>query len=230
MKKLHKYEYVIIVLLLGFIAICTKTKPDTKTIENLKVSLLSEYYTSARYNAFSEKATNEGYFQIAKLFKALSTAESIHARNFKRVLDQSGIKIEKKEPGYLVESTEKNLQKSIEEEIMDIDSIYPTFIEQSINSDISQANDVFTFVWQAEKTHKNLLMLIYDLLMTTEIKINEVAVSSAPSRENLSKIENLFSKTDYYVCPIDGKVFDNTDITDKCSLCNTSQMNFILIK
>jgi rubrerythrin len=229
MKKLIKYEVVALLLVFGFITSCNKAETDTNTLSNLKASLVSEYYTSSRYNAFAEKAEKEGYFQIAKLFKALSVAESVHARNFKQVLDLAGVKTEKHVPAYLVESTEKNLKSAIEEEVMDIDSIYPSYELQSIGSDIRQANDVFNYVWQAEKTHKDLLMLIYDVLMTSEIKENGVAVSSAPSKESLSQIEDMFSKTNYYVCPMDGRVFDTSNIADKCNFCLTSRSKFIVI-
>jgi rubrerythrin len=208
---------------------CTKSKPDNETIDNLKSSLISENFTSARYTAFSEKAERDGYLQIAKLFKALSMAESVHARNFKKVLDDAGVKIEKSNPEFIVESTEKNLQNAIEEEIMDVDSVDPVFIKQSANSEIKQANDVFTFVWEAEKTHKDLLVMIYDILMTKEIHENGIAVASAPASENLSTIEDLFSKTDYYVCPIDGRVFDSTNLSEKCGLCSTTREKFIKI-
>jgi rubrerythrin len=218
------------IIVIGFIAGCTKSKPDTQTITNLKTSLISEYYTNARYNAFSEKAEKEGYRQIAKLFKALATAESIHARNFENVLDEAGIDVEKTIPEFKVETTEKNLQLAIEEEIMDIDSTDPGYIEESLNSEITKANDVFSAVWEAEKTHKNLLVLIYDVLMTKAFKVNDVAKESAPSRENLATIEDLFSKTNYYVCPIDGRVFDSSNVTEKCNTCMTEKSNFIIIK
>lgn len=229
MKKLIKYEVMALLLVFGFITSCNKAETDTNTMSNLKASLVSEYYTNARYNAFAEKAEKEGYFQIAKLFKALSVAESVHARNFKQVLDLAGVRTEKHVPDYIVESTEKNLQSAIEEEVMDIDSIDPGYIEQSFNSQIKQANDVFTFVWEAEKTHKNLLVFIYDLLMTNEVKENGVTVASAPSKASLSNIEDLFLKTNYYVCPMDGRVYDTSNIAEKCSICLTPKSKFIVI-
>jgi len=220
---------ITIIIGIGLFTACSNSKPDTETISNLKASLNSENYTSARYNAFSDKAIKEGYMQIGKLFKALSIAESVHAKNFKNVLDSIGVKIEKTNPNYVVESTEKNLQNAIKEEIMDIDSIYPNYIKQSNNSSIKQANHTFTQVWEAEKTHKNMLVMIYDKLMTEELKINNVTVASAPSNKNISNIEELFSKTDYYVCPVDGCISDSTGLMEKCSVCETPKNNNITI-
>lgn len=229
MKKKIIIKAVAIFFVAGIFVGCKNVNPDKDTVANLKTSLISEYYTSARYNAFSDKAEKEGYMQIAKLFKALSVAESVHARNFKNILDSAGVKTDNVVPGFLVGSTEINLENAIKEEIMDIDSIYPGYIKQSNNSPLIKANQTFSSVWEAEKTHKDLLVMIYDILMTNLIKVNEVAVTSAPASENLVTIGNLFSKTNYYVCPVDGRVFDSTDITDKCSLCTTPRSNFIII-
>jgi len=159
----------------------------------------------------------------------LATAENVHAQNFKNVLAAAGVKIKKTDPVYRLESTEKNLQNSIKEEIVDMDIMYPRFMYQSKNSQVKQANKAFTDVCEAEKSHKDLLVLIYDVLMTNVVKKNDVAVASAPSKKNLSKIENIFSKTDYYVCPVDGSVTDNTQEIGSCSLCNTPKTKFIIV-
>lgn len=229
MKTKYVIKIVILFLATGFWISCTDTKPDKETVANLKTSLISEYYTNARYNAFSEKAEKEGYSQIGKLFKALATAESIHARNFKNILYSLGEKTDHFIPDYIVGSTQNNLQNAIEEEVMDIDSIYPHYIKQSDNSALKQANQTFNFVWEAEKTHKDLLVMIYDILMTKVIKVNEVAVASAPENNNLKVIDDLFAKTDYYVCPLDGRIFDSTNVNEKCSLCKTPKSDFIII-
>jgi rubrerythrin len=229
MKTNYLKRAVSLLFVFGFFAGCTYTKTDKETIENLKTSLISEYTTNAKYNAYSEKAEQEGYPQIGKLFKALATAENVHALKFKNLLGSKATKILKSEPVYLLESTEKNLQNAIVEEIIGMDVIDPGYIKQSENSDVKQANSTFAAVCEAEKSHKNLLVLIYDVLMTRVVKENAVAVASAPSKGNLSKIENLFSKTDYYVCPADGRVFDNTNLLENCPLCNTPKADFIVV-
>ena len=228
MKKKHFKNTMVLLFVLGVLAGCTKSKPDI-TIANLKLSLISENTTHTKYLAFSEKAVQDGYLQISKLFKALATAEGVHAKNFRNILVSTGEKFEDTDPTSPVESTEKNLQNAIKEEIMDIDSIYPLYIKQSENSLIKQANQTFSYTWEAEKTHKNLLVMIYDVLMT-KVEVNKKGLVSAPSGEKLPKIEELFSSTEYYVCPVDGRVYDNSNVPDKCRLCLTPKENFIIIK
>jgi rubrerythrin len=230
-RKLKRYLIIGIILLgiAGFYTSCSKDSPDKGTLANLKSSLISEYYTNARYSAFAEKAKKEGYLQIAKLFKALATAEGVHARNFKKVLDFAGVSTETSNSHFVVGSTEKNLKDAIQEEIMDIDIIYPAYIRQSYNSAISEANITFSKVWEAEKIHKNLLVIMYDQLMTKVIKVKESSLASAPTKENLSKIEELFSKTNYYVCPVDGRLLNNNDVNRACAMCHISKSNFLAI-
>ena len=138
MKKIFLYNIIASFLFLGLITGCKKEAfdnsssiSDKETIANLKSSLISKYNTSARYNAFSKEAEKEGYAKLSVLFKTLAASESIQGRNIKEVLDNAGIKTEKYEPDYIVESTEKNLKSAILEEVMCMDSIYPEYVKQS---------------------------------------------------------------------------------------------------
>jgi len=228
MKKSIIFSLAVLIIT-GFFTACSKINTDEKTIANLKSSLSYNIYAANMYDAFAEKASEEGYQQIAKLFKAMSLAEGVHAKNIKDVLESARIQTEKHVTHLLVESTEKNLQKAIQEEIMNIDIFYPRYIRQSINSGVDQANHIFSTVWEAEKTYKNILVLFYDQLMTKVVKTNRASIASAPQKENLSKIEDLFSKSDYYVCPADGRVLNNHDVTRACALCHISKSNFLAI-
>ncbi len=67
------------------------TDAKAKTVENMQAAFKGETTASAKYAAFSKKAEQEGFHQIALLFKAASTAENIHANNHKAVLQESGI-------------------------------------------------------------------------------------------------------------------------------------------
>lgn len=216
-------------IVIGFTLGCTDVKPDQETVSNLKTSLASEYFTRDRYTAYSERAEKEGYIQIAKIFKALSVAESVHARNFRDILESLGEKTEVTVPGFIVESTEKNLENAIKEEIMDMDSLYPSYILQSNFAEMRHANNTFTSICEAEKSHRDMLVLIYDMLMTNHVKVNDLVVSSAPAKENLPNIDDLFSKTNFMVCPHDGCVFEESEEMQNCALCHTSNSSLIMI-
>ena len=56
------------------------------TIDNVKAAYAGESQANRKYLAFSEKAAEEGFRNIATLFKAASEAEAIHARKLLRVM------------------------------------------------------------------------------------------------------------------------------------------------
>ena len=73
------------------------------TIENAKEALAGESQANRKYQAFSDKAAEEGFKNVATLFKAASEAEAIHAKKLLKVLAA-------------INSTEKNLEASVEGE------------------------------------------------------------------------------------------------------------------
>ena len=58
-------------------------KATTQTIDNMQSAYKGEMTATAKYEAFSKKAQEEGLHSIAVLYNAVSVAESIHARNHK---------------------------------------------------------------------------------------------------------------------------------------------------
>ena len=72
----------------------------SKTVENLRNAFAGESQANRRYLAFARKAEEEGFIEIAKLFRAVAEAETIHALNHLRVMDE-------------VKSTLENLEAAI---------------------------------------------------------------------------------------------------------------------
>jgi rubrerythrin len=56
----------------------------------MKDAFTGETTASAKYAAFAQKAEQEGYHEIAMLFKAASKSEKVHATNHKAVLTEAG--------------------------------------------------------------------------------------------------------------------------------------------
>src|SRR5664279_5078227 len=106
-------------------------KPSNVTLQNLETAFNGESNAHARYLAFAEKADQEGYFQIAGLFRAAARAEEIHARNheveIKRLGGTAQAKIEKPD----VKTTKENLQAAIKGETYERDVMYPDFYKQA---------------------------------------------------------------------------------------------------
>ena len=114
-----------------------------KTDENIKTAFTGEAKAVVRLQAFAEKADAEEMPQIAKLFRAVSLAEMVHAKKHLRNL--SGIK-----------STEENLQASFESETTVHEVFYPDFIKQAMEDGNKAAEIAFTQSRDTEEYHARL--------------------------------------------------------------------------
>jgi rubrerythrin len=123
----------------------------SKTEEYLKEAFAGESQANRKYLAFAAKADQEGYPQVARLFRAAGEAETIHAHNHLRALN--GIK-----------STRENLIEAIAGETHEFTKMYPEMIAAAKaeghkvgERTLSHANDV-------EKIHAQLYQSLLDSL------------------------------------------------------------------
>ena len=115
----------------------------TKSEENLLAAFAGESQANRKYLAFAEKAEREGFSQVAKLFRAAATAETVHAHNHLREL--GGIK-----------STKENIKEAIEGEYYEFTSMYPEFIENAKSENNKGAERTFNYANEVEKIHHKL--------------------------------------------------------------------------
>jgi rubrerythrin len=115
----------------------------TKTKENLKAAFAGESQANRKYLAFAKKAEDEGYPQVAKLFKAAAAAETIHAHNHLRIL--GGIK-----------GTAENLREAVEGETYEFKTMYPEFLAEAAEEGDKQAGWSFNIANEVEKVHAGL--------------------------------------------------------------------------
>ena len=125
------------------------------TGENLKEAFAGESQANRRYLAFSKKAEEEGYPQIAKLFRAAAEAETVHAHNHLRVM--KGIR-----------STKENLQEAVNGETHEFKKMYPEMIEQAKSEKNNEALQSFSFANSVEKIHASLYQRALDSLGKNE--------------------------------------------------------------
>lgn len=115
----------------------------TKTEKNLADAFAGESQANRKYIAFAKKAEEEGYKQVAKLFRAAAEAETVHALNHLRELN--GIK-----------STRENLEAAIKGESYEFQSMYPQMIEDAKAEKNDSALRSFNFANEVEKIHADI--------------------------------------------------------------------------
>src|SRR5512140_444341 len=104
-----------------------------------------------RYLAFARRADDDGYAQIARLFRAAARAEEIHAANHAAVIRKMGA-----QPKPVVKTTRENLEATIAAESYQRDSTYPAYIAQAKEDDNAEAQRTFTLAHNAEIEHVKL--------------------------------------------------------------------------
>ncbi|MBW1780547.1 MAG: rubrerythrin family protein [Deltaproteobacteria bacterium] len=107
------------------------------TEKNLAYAFAAESKAAVRNDAFAKKADSEGYPQIARLFRAISDAESVHARRYLRLMRGK------------IGSTEENMETAFQNEIKANVEEYPKLIKdaseegkESVLKAFSQSRDV----------------------------------------------------------------------------------------
>ncbi len=123
----------------------------SKTLENLQHAFAGESQANRRYLAFARKAEEDGYPQIARLFRAAAHAETVHALAHFRAMD--GVK-----------STAENLKEAIGGENYEVNSMYPPFIEAAKAEGDKRAQRSFELAWEVEKVHEELYREMLALL------------------------------------------------------------------
>lgn len=122
-----------------------------KTGQFLKEAFAGESQANRKYLAFAAKAEEEGYPQVARLFRAAAEAETVHAHNHLRVL--GGIK-----------TTRENLKEAIEGETHEFKTMYPEMIDAAREEGEKLAERTFRFANEVEKEHAKLYQKLLDNL------------------------------------------------------------------
>jgi rubrerythrin len=123
----------------------------SKSVENLQTAFAGESMANRRYLAFAKKADQEGFPQIARLFRAAAHAETIHAHNHLRAMD--GLK-----------GTADNLEVAIAGEHYEVVDMYPTMHAEAEKEGERRAIQTFNYALQTEKIHEALYREAADTL------------------------------------------------------------------
>jgi rubrerythrin len=111
-----------------------------ETEGNLQQAFGGESMANRRYTFFADKAEKEGYPQVARLFRAVAEAETIHARNHFLVMDAVG-------------STKDNLTAASIGEHLEFTGMYPNFLEKAREERNQRAEKTFEYANAVERIH-----------------------------------------------------------------------------
>ena len=112
------------------------------TNDNLKDAFAGESQANQKYRAFAKKAEQDGFPNVARLFRTTAEAERIHAEGHLKGLGDIG-------------ATADNLKAAIEGETYEYTTMYPPMLEQA-EAEGHRARTMFGYAVKAEAVHAEL--------------------------------------------------------------------------
>jgi len=176
-----------------------------ETIKNLQAAYNGESNAHVRYLAFAKKADQEGYKQVAVLFRATAKAEAIHRDRHATVIRQMGGTPTAKIEAPTVKSTRENLQAAEKGESYERDTMYPQFSGQARKASNKAAVQSFDYAANAEAGHAKFY---------------------AQALTNLEQWK--VAKSAYYVCPECGLTVAVLNF-EECSECGVAKAKFVKV-
>ena len=128
---------------------------ESKTLKNLMEAFAGESQANRKYLSYSKKAEADGKINAAKLFKAASDAETLHALKLFEVAGK-------------VKSTTDNLKDAVIGETHEYQEMYPDFLKEAEAEGNRAAITIFTFAMKAEEVHARLYKEALDNLDQTD--------------------------------------------------------------
>jgi len=164
----------------------------SKTQDFLKEAFAGESQANRTYQAFASKADKEGYSQAAKLFRAASEAEAVHANNHLRAAKS-------------IRSTPENLKEAISGEDHEYQIMYPEMIETAKAEKLKDAEMSFYYANEVEMIHSQL----FNKLLSNQGKSTETfPYYVCPCCGNTVEKE---PPAKCHVCSAEGKLFKRID-------------------
>ena len=172
---------------------------DSQTAKNLLTSYAFESQATTRYIFFSNKAKDDGFIQIANIFKETSDQELEHALRFFKFFNGGDLEVTARFLTGVVKSTYENLIAAADLENYVHTDLYPGFAKTGREEGFNRAADFWDAISVAEAQHEKTFKALADNLESGRIfKRNEERV---------------------WRCSNCGYLHTGADAPDKCPAC-----------
>lgn len=183
-----------------------KSIKGTQTEKNLLAAFAGESQARSRYSLFARKAEEEGYHQIARIFKETAENELEHAALFFAFLEGGTVQITAGYPAGVVADTKTNLAEAAAGEREEWSDLYTNFASTAEAEGFPKVAATFRLVAKVEVEHeKRYIQLLERLETGTEFSQAE------PTK---------------WICTVCGYVHEGTSAPGKCPVCKAPQADF----
>lgn len=182
---------------------------ESQTARNLLISFAAETQAQTRYMFFSNRAQEEGFIQIAAIFKETAEQEFEHALRFFKFFNEGDMELNYTYPTGMIKGTRDNLISSAGIEYTVHTTMYPGFADTARDEGFIRAADTWDAISVAEQQHEKTFLELADNILTGKIL----------KREN----------TVIWKCRSCGYLEKATSPPDKCPACVRPAGNFELL-
>jgi rubrerythrin len=175
------------------------------TLENLTKTFIAESNAQAKYLIYAKKADEEGYRKVAKLFRATSLAQEIHAKGHAEVIKSLGGSAKVTPEKFVVGTTKENLEAALKDENNKIDNLFPAYLQKATAENNLKAQHVFGGLKVVESVHTKLYAVA------------------------LANLEKWKTAGDFFVCKVCGNVVEKIDF-EYCSICKAPISEFVKVQ
>ncbi|MDM8516984.1 rubrerythrin family protein [Desulfobacterales bacterium HSG16] len=147
---------------------------ESSTAKNLLISFSLETQARTRYNFFAQKAREQGYIQIARIFDETAAQEYEHALRFFKFFNGGDLEIKWPFLTGVIQDTRANLISAADLELDVHSKIYPRFAEIALEEGFQRAADTLNAINVSEQQHEKMYrQLAANLASNTAFAKNE---------------------------------------------------------
>jgi rubrerythrin len=142
---------------------------ESQTAKNLLTSYAFESQATTRYIFFANKARDDGFIQIANIFKETSDQELEHALRFFKFFNGGDLEVTARFLTGVVKSTYENLIAAADLENYVHTDLYPGFAKIGREEGFNRAADFWDAISVAEAQHEKTFQALADNLESGRI-------------------------------------------------------------
>ncbi|MCF7792031.1 MAG: rubrerythrin family protein [Victivallales bacterium] len=174
--------------------------------QNLIDAFGGESQAHMRYLKFAETANKEGFYNVSRLFSAISQAEIIHAHShYQNLSHLNEGRTANSAATFGPGNTLKNLKLAHMGETFEVNEMYPTYIETAKFQREQKAQISFERALATEKKHKLLF---------------EKAIEAVSAGKDM-KLDTI------HVCNVCGYTLEAPEAPENCPVCGAKKEKFI---
>lgn len=168
----------------------------SKTEKNLQAAFAGESQARNKYTYYAQKAKEEGYVQISKIFKETAGNEKEHAKIWFKLLHE----------GNEIPDTLTNLEDAANGEHYEYTEMYPTFAKEAKEEGFNKIAFLFESVANIEKEHNERYKKLHDNIVNGTV---------------FEKKEKVF-----WICLNCGHIVENVKALETCPVCTFPKSYF----